>query len=797
MDFSLKNKFIYALVLLFQLHFFQSLQGQNINYVPLNTQSTLLNKTINTNLPVGATVAEARVSQYGAAKYSIPIVVPPGTNGIIPQIAVEYNSQAGNGVMGLGWNISSLSTITRSGQSIYFDGKTTAVNFSSDDRYYLDGQRLIQKSGTYGNNGSTYRTESESFASITSYCSANGKPQWFKVELKDGTVMEYGKNLNSTLYTNNYSDKMLWRLNRISYKDGNFIDFEWVTGYRDNRISEIRYTGNSITGQSPYNVVRFHYKERADKNAQYENGSNIGRYYLLDRIEVNAEQQTVKNYEFKYSFDGYRSILNSIAEKGSDGSSLNSTIFRYGDQPSNFNTVTSSVTAGTAVDLFSGDFDGDGYSDILTAPYVFNNGFRYNTDMTVYKRTATNATFSQSYSTPLPADFQIVNGINSPNMYNFMASDYTGDGRDDIMLLKMRVEGSQNWRKLKEFKLYESTGISFNTSVRYPDPNYDIIHPSGKCFYPGDFDGDGATDYITFLSNASGYRAFVSFPRRNIYNQQISGMGIGTNSATAWVVSDFIYVIDFDGDGKQELMRIKDATTEIYTFEKSGNSLNATAVYQASYPTKWHRLYFGDFNGDRKTDMLVRTSQTSNNASWEKSLSTGVNFFVQPFSFNKTPDVTGTYSDDKLVISDFNGDGLMDILHGWNNPGTVTTTSTIGMYYSRGTDFRYETNAFNSLLGYASWINSDLNGDGRSDIINRTYYGTPFDIFYFKSGGEELLMKDAVDGHLSRVIFDYQRMNETQGGFYNKGSHVGTAMNTVQLPMQLAYRLRKDNGIGS
>lgn len=41
----------------------------------------------------------------GVATLSLPISVPPGRNGVQPQIALSYSSSSGNGIAGVGWNI--------------------------------------------------------------------------------------------------------------------------------------------------------------------------------------------------------------------------------------------------------------------------------------------------------------------------------------------------------------------------------------------------------------------------------------------------------------------------------------------------------------------------------------------------------------------------------------------------------------------------------------------------------------------------------------------------------------------
>ena len=113
--------------------------------------------------PVGATPGQFRVTESGSASYNIPIALPPGTAGMQPSLSLDYNSQGGNGLLGVGWSLNGLSTISRCPQTQAQDGVRGSVNYDNNDRYCMEGQRLIAISGAYGASGTEYRTEIESY----------------------------------------------------------------------------------------------------------------------------------------------------------------------------------------------------------------------------------------------------------------------------------------------------------------------------------------------------------------------------------------------------------------------------------------------------------------------------------------------------------------------------------------------------------------------------------------------------------------------------------------------------------
>jgi len=214
------------------------------------------------------------VSQTGAFTYSIPIAVPPGTAGMAPSLSLNYSSQGGDGFMGLGWSLGGLSTITHCPRTAGEDGVHGGVNYDANDRFCLDGQRLILISGTYGADSSQYQTEIDSFRKIIAHGTAGNGPSWFEVHLKTGQVLQYGNNTNSQILAVGTTTARVWAVNQVTDTVGNYYTVTYTNDTTNGQFypSRIDYTGNASASLSTYNSVQFSYTTRTDIVPYYQAG---------------------------------------------------------------------------------------------------------------------------------------------------------------------------------------------------------------------------------------------------------------------------------------------------------------------------------------------------------------------------------------------------------------------------------------------------------------------------------------------------------------------------------------------
>lgn len=405
---------------------------------------------------------------------------------------------------------------------------------------------------------------------------------------------------------------------------------------------------------------------------------------------------------------------------------------------------------------------------------------------------------------------------------------------------KRKIEGLDIVHtKVENHQTRQSYPAGYNlVSKTYPIDNngyayqYDA-NDKGNIFFPGDFDGDGNQDYVLLLAKARPYnyiypcgnfyefacKAFFSSPATSEANLEIVNFGVGSNPygndyfAKTVNEADYINVLDFDGDGKMELLVIKGQTSYVLSISRvspaSGFSFAASIIYTTTLINKDALLFPGDFNGDRKADLLIRNS----NGVWNILYSTGNQFVSESFNFNQTVAFSNGRIDDnhKILIGDFNGDGKSDILHGYNywfNGNTLK--SKLSLYYSRSvvsapvSAFYYEQYDY-TQLGLSAAIVGDFNGDGRADFMTNlgTGAGAPVQFVYIKPLGQERLLQKVTTGHNVTTAFEYKLLTDKSDPypyFYNRETSLDdptnqNPFNLVQLPMYAVSAFKVPDGV--
>jgi len=239
----------------------------------------------------GSTPGELAVAN-GAAQYSIPIEVPPGIAGMQPSVSINYNSMAGNGLVGVGGSISGLSAITRCPHSYAVDGYKRGVKFDSGDAFCMDGQRLMAVTNDAGASGQEYRTETESFTRVIAHNGAQGNPNLFVAETKSGLRMYFGEHASNDTRiekAGSATTVLSWPVSRIEDRAGNYMHFIYdeINASGESYPSSIEYTGNGT--QAPTRRVEFIYhNSRPVPHQGYVAGSPLQMKKLLKKVETSV-----------------------------------------------------------------------------------------------------------------------------------------------------------------------------------------------------------------------------------------------------------------------------------------------------------------------------------------------------------------------------------------------------------------------------------------------------------------------------------------------------------------------------
>ncbi|MDD4218186.1 MAG: SpvB/TcaC N-terminal domain-containing protein, partial [Bacteroidales bacterium] len=794
---------------------------------------------INTNFAVGSIKGMHGVSSTGAATYTIPIGVPSGVASLEPNISINYNSQSGNGLLGWGWQLAGTSSIVRVPQNIYYDDNITAIQLTNDDRFMLDGVRLLPKDSSsytdYGTNNFLYEKEITDFSTIKSISNANG-PQSFVVTTKDGIIIEYGVTADSRLLTS--GNKILaWNINKITDRNNNYIKFTYDNSNQECVISYIEYTGNTNAGQEPTNKITFVYDKRnVDKNLMYiNNGQYIKSEKILTKIIVRSNNSVLAKYEFEYFDDDVFTKLYKIRQFGINNEEINSTFVNWGEKKD-------FLTVGTPISLpvtnkdekfwLSGNFTGTGFSDILTIDFALTNNMYYHTNLTLFYTNSCD--INAKY---WPVEYNVGNhyiAVPLPKrslVYN--TSDFTGNLRDDILLAQVVDRIGYNQYGIGAFKIISVVGNSGSYSfveLQQAFPHTDAyrykLDLAGRNVFLGDYTGDGKTNIMCFLKRdtliefqgtmvafeKNDSDAYLFTPKENeLFQFKQESLALFNDLCNT---NNEVRCYDFTGDGKQEIMIKYSNQIKIYQVViDEGKAKFIELLFNNSCNNPQSIITYGDFNGDGKTDILVKETNFMEYKLFIDS-NTGNGFNRVELPINYVQYIMESLDNNKDHIFhafDFNADGKTDIMILRRELITGTEINDLlkyrynfDIYYSTGNNQFFlkqfgPTEHFTSELFFG-----DYTGDGAIDIFLQSIQSPPppsylngqpiqHKIFSFNYNNYSCFVENILNGLGNRTQFEYNFINKTT----NFNSYLPNLMpdniNSVILPIPVVTKINIDN----
>lgn len=644
------------------------------------------------------------ISNTGQAVYTIPIALPPSLQNFGPTINLTYVSGQFGGIVGQGWNLSTISMISRISTNITLDGVIDGVDFDDNDKLALDGQRLILKTGIYWENGSTYETEIQSNNKIE--LKLNGNNIYFIVTNTDGSRTWYG-NYDGTII----NDINTYNIARHEDKNGNYIIFNYFKPFNKGLcLKEIKFSANVNDQASPLNSILFNYKLAKRSEFSYLNNEKIWKEALLSDIEVKTNNQLFRKYIVTHEEDitnGYEKV-SKIQEFNSLLEPANPILFEYKDTPSNSNSseevksYDGFLTPSSG--MVSGDFDGDGYVDFMNEGKIYTKLFQ-NSGGTINGVPINGYSFNPI--TTLSTDnklnqFQSYLDINYLNLFN-------------LTLTAKHLDTNTNTIVSDYSKTIDFPNHAFCNSNCANNPCTNLYEPRTQSLktFEGDFNGDGVSELLILAYPEQKTKQSISIttgkpdPSDSCTTTITIGdypnysriLDLNPNSSTVLGTKGYVnisyalpihkknktIVMDFNGDGKADILSInEDKTYYIIGFKQLNASpwIEVEILGSGTLPDyeKTKVILFGDFNGDGKTDLIIPVARLSSDwvIYYANPKAIGNNDFFEKethtiFEYNPdtgtpgTPDAQYTTQQHfkNYYVLDINKDGKSDLVVFW------------------------------------------------------------------------------------------------------------------------------------
>lgn len=734
---------------------------------------------------------EFRVNEMGAATYTIPLELPVGTAGVTPQVALTYSSQAGVGNMGLGWSLQAGGAITRCRQTLQQDGVALPIQFSDQDRYCLDGQRLVLIAGTYGNDRAEYKTEIDSGVIVTSHGGSRGHPDYFEVRAKDGSVSRYGgsgadhnskqrgRNAAGALLTNRIFS---WNLSEFRDKDGteNKVVYTYQSAANYFRLSSISYGYGS--GSTPDVTVSFQYGPRKKSEIEWIMDSRFEDNSRLNSVQIRDKNVLVREYGMSYNASS-AGALNDLMDRVTSISNCSSNVCA---QPLQLSWGFPSPGAASK-----------GNGKVTT---YSSNLFSFGT--TGYSANGHPAERITTGDRTIPAwsvnNLRLLNLWPGEVIHSYQEADVNGDGRSDLIITTAKTHEGYfslytNYQQASGILGYATAQLIGHLGSQEPQ------------LFPVDFNADGRMDLAVYQPDSNAWSTYLSKPQANL-NWKLEKV---ENFLPANLPHPLKFA-DANSDGRPDLIYIRSNKLYIHFLKRSSGYDSAHDVVtdlpnRSSYEGWGYDIrLISDINEDGRVDVWISTLTSSSspfifnsrqcqiNIEFTRLMSAGSSSFVQasfPFSgtFNKQVSSVSACSDlvqngrghhEKLigpVILDIDGDGLTDMV--WAVKG-FDDHHTRSIFYRRGAP----NNQFEEQRSFALSFDAynfepwDTDSDGDYDLLitgkddaqyiarwNGTSFDAPASHMSAQSGRQTRYTDIDGDGNVDRVTLKDNNLSVARG----------------------------------
>lgn len=647
-----------------------------------------------------ATSGALTVNDNGAAIYAVSIDTPPGTAGVSPDLSLVYTSQSGNGLLGMGWQLSGLSAIERCAQTPERDGRLEGVTYTATDRFCLDGKQLVALNQPYFEDGSEYRTLIDGFSRIIASGTAGSGPASFTVYTKAGLTLEYGTTADSRIEAAFKSEVRVWALSKVRDTAGNYftVSYDVIDVLSDYKPVRIDYTGNASTGLVPYASVRFTYENRPDAVGPYVAGSQSTVLQRMKTLATYVGETKVMEYQLDYESSPatLRSRMTSIAKCDGTGLCLPPIQFAWSGHPRDLPrfqnvAVSDAGTCGgpTYQCWFSvADVNGDGIGDAVrhqsndgvTASWLGlgNGGFGDNRNTATLKSSCDDVSVCWFGLADVdgdgladavrhqPVDGATITWLSLGNGYFdgnrttptgscgnpadcfFRLADIDGDGRADAVRHNPADGSTSVW--LSQGDGYFGGNITTNTgSCGLP----------GDCwFLLGDMNADGRADIVMHYPQGNGgLQVFSALPDGHFTGTSFTSIGWCGDPSTC-----FFTLADVDGDGLTDAVRHDPASGNTTVWRNhgggsfSGNLTQPTGQCTGGPESCWFTL--ADVDGDGAADAVMHLpNQNGVIGVWPSNK----NGHFAP-NYSVVLGSCGTPSDCWFTMADVTGDGSSDVV---------------------------------------------------------------------------------------------------------------------------------------